>query len=191
MKIGKKLAVRWIKFIFSILGFALALFGWFVDNGENIGWIVDTFAREYTHTLRVYERMLDSNLELKSTDEGFAEIVSILAEQVSGPVELISSIRVSGISLITIREKANAGETLDLEVTLQDGTKQTLKGVKDLRPGIRERFLENGLKWGFAIFVVGLVIGLVPALADFFELGDDSEFLAAGQRDSAPPTSPR
>jgi hypothetical protein len=167
-RLGKRM-----KFAFLLVGFLLTLFGWYVDNGEDINWVVGIFARDYLEAQRAYERMLDTGAEIKPADAGFSEIVSILSDKLSGPLDLIIGIKARREGIFAIKSGGYVGPTITLEVTLQDGRSATLESVTDLQLDIHKRLLENTLfQWGQLIFLIGFALSFITAMADFIQIGD-------------------
>lgn len=164
---------RWVKFTILIIGILLAVFGWYLDRAEQREWVIRIFARDYNQALNTYERMLDGESTIGPTDPGFAEIASILSEKLTGPGDLtISRITIKKESLWTFNTDGYGGPTIALVITLRDGRTVTAKSVRDLRPEIRERFLEQALSLrGERIFLIGIAISLITILHEFFGPG--------------------
>jgi hypothetical protein len=168
MKAAVVRLLGWWKAFLVIVGIMLAMFGWYIDHAEERYWAINFFAPKYVRTLETYERMLNNRSELEPNDDGFAEMVSVLSTELSGPTDLIASIKAKRDTITTIFSDGHIGPTILLEITLRDGRSVTLEHVKDLEPAIRKRFLEDALtRRGELITLVGLVVALITTLPEY------------------------
>jgi len=161
MKAEKAKLTEWLKDILLIIGVVLAVLGFFSDHWNQIQRIVSNIAPRYTRAMAAYERMLSTGSEIGPADVGFTEVASICSEKLSGSGDLtIASIRVTqGVSLLF--KGTPIAEDFVLEITLQDGRSAT-GNIADLRPQIRERYLEGILfRWSLLFFLLGVAIILL------------------------------
>ena len=165
---------RRVKFTILVVGILLMVFGWYLDHAEQRELAARIFARDYVQALNAYERMLDEVSEIGPTDPGFAQIVSILSGKLSGSGDLtISKVRIKRDNLWAVKTDGYEGPTIALEITLRDGRSVTAGSVKDLRPEIRERFLERALFLkGELVFWLGIIVTLISAVVEFFGFGE-------------------
>jgi hypothetical protein len=168
MKAAVVRLLGWWKAFLVIVGIMLAMFGWYIDHAEERYWVIKFFAPRYVRTLEAYERMLSNGPEIGPDDDGFAEMISVLSTELSGPTDLINSIKATRDTITAIFSDGHIGPTILLEITLRDGRSVTLEHVKDLEPAIRRRFLEDALtRWGELITLVGLVVALITTLPEY------------------------
>ena len=153
----------------KLFGILVAIVSWHVEleHALNLNWVPYIFAPKYVRARDAYNQMLDDGLPLRANDAGFSEIISILREKISGPVEQARSVRIIntywGVYAYGKGPRSDWLYTLELEIALQDGP-QIVPNVPDLRPEIND-ILEHTL-FGFAKQLLWLGI-VVAVLADF------------------------
>jgi hypothetical protein len=138
------LKASWKLFLMAVVLLSAA-FSYLVDHAEPGDWVSNSFAPQYTQISETYEQMLNSGTELRASDIGFPEMITILSEELTGPMNSIASIKVQRDSILTLWSNGETGQTIILELTLSDGSSATLKPAPDLQPVIRRRLLDDVL----------------------------------------------
>ena len=170
MKRGRGDRARWAQLIIGAVGLSLAFVGWNLDHWEGTDWVAAVFAPGHTRALATYERMLESGSAIGPADPGFAEIASLLAETLSGPGDLtIASLEARGGTIGFKPDIGYVGPTVALTVTLQDGRSVSKRGMKDLRPAITQRFLQDPLlQRGRNLVLLSIFLGLCALVIEFY-----------------------
>jgi hypothetical protein len=161
--------INW-EFVVTTFGILLTIVGWFVDHTNDIQWVQKIIASDYDRALRVYEKMIATKEILGKKDEGFVEIAAVVQGLLIGTGgNPISQIRIPNhaFSVLSNENGMESSPTITLEVTLQDGRSTTTSGVKDLRPLLRERFLES---WLFACGAILFWLGILMSALGLFLL---------------------
>jgi hypothetical protein len=162
---------HWIDFAFGFFGLLLASAAWHFDHAEQIPWVQRFAAPQYFSAMRCYERIFSSHERVYRGTPGFDEIASIVKKNthvIWGEQEfVIESLQITNnaFSITSDGSRISSGPTISLSVTFTDGRSASTSNLPDLRPEIRERFLQNRLfvlaAW---IFWAGILISLLALL---------------------------
>jgi hypothetical protein len=147
-----------IKNILLVVGIILTVFGFFLDHSEQSSWVVRLFAPAYNRAITAFENSLQTGSPIRSGAPGFSELSVICREKLSGAGEVaISSIMISRGDALLFKGVPIAHDYV-LEVVLEDG--RSAQGeIPDLRPEIRDRFLNKALfRWSLGFFCIGVAI---------------------------------
>jgi len=154
-----------IKAILGVLSIVLTVTGWFIDHGDRFIWVSNIIAPRYHSANLVYENMLRTKEPIKLGMKGFDEIVAIVRPELSGIGEIIITelqIESPALSFLSTETGMESAQTITLAVTLQDGRKAKQSGVRDLRPRIRDKYLENTFfAWGTTVFWLGILGSII------------------------------
>lgn len=146
----------------GIVGLLITIAGWFIDHTDQIPWVQELLVPGYTRATKAYDNLVSTHQPLRAGQDGFSELASIVRERLSGTDEIdIAELSIpdDGWSVIPTDKGMESAPTITLRVTLRDGRSAERGGIKDLRPVIRERLLQNRLfTFGASVFWIGILI---------------------------------
>lgn len=164
----------------GIVGLLITITGWFIDHADHISWVQGLLSPAYSRATKAYDNLVSSHQPLRAGQVGFSELASIVRERLLGTGELDIvelSIPEDGWSVLSTDKGMESTPTITLQVTLKDGRSAERSGIKDLRPIIRERFLENRLfAFGAGVFWLGIFITGASIVALVWEIRRDSSY---------------
>jgi hypothetical protein len=150
----------WIDFVLGIIGLVLAAIGWLFQYAEQIPWFEKIAAPQYVAAMNCYDQMIKSHKPLSRGAPGFAEIEMLLHEKMTGPIPhpQLTMISIPKDNVAIFGEPAGTGVVIDVIAQSDQGTIMG-NGIRDMRPEIRKRFLEQPIiRRGGWLFLVGLFV---------------------------------
>lgn len=137
------------QFVFLFLGLAVALFGWFLDHGEDFSWVRSVFARGYDSALGAYSRLLTDG-SVTNEDRGFSGFVNV----VFGNGQSVPVVRVEFLTSGSVQTSQGLQQIRSLRFGLQDGTTiARAVSADDIESLLRDRYLIRPLL-GWAQFLM-------------------------------------
>lgn len=123
--------------------------------------------------MTAYEGLLISKQPIRAGQPGFAELASIVRGSLSGTGQIeIAELAIPdhAWSVLSTDKGMESAATITLRVTLADGRSAEQGAIKDLRPEIRQRYLQSRLfAWGATIFWVGVVVTTISLVMLTYE----------------------
>jgi hypothetical protein len=160
---------RWRKLallIIQIFAAVSVILGWYLDHGNQSGWVVPIFAPQYSDTSNFSDNLFVSlDSEFDDSTPGFLEVADLLCESQLSDLGDCTIVRLKVIGMtamvVSFDPTVSGGPEVVLQVDLRDGRRLPKVPIPKsvLQSEIRNRFLEQPLFWwGEGLQWVGVLI---------------------------------